>query len=269
LSSAAAAYAGACEVADDGDTEAAAADDKYAAGAQFCLAGGSNFAEGHLAGVVGDGRAEVTVVRVIVTRAALTRVPVIVMTLMRVVTRRSASLAIYPARVPIFIVLLLPNGHPVFDFIDDVTARRKGFGTMARAHSNPNRHLTYRQVTNAMHARRVLYTESLDGLGNDAFAFLNGEQLECFVLKMSNRMAFVVVADPTLERCVTACNGIEQLRAQRRVVNLLASEAECRHIAAPSTARDGRNEDYRIAVGEVLRPFAELVIYCHAQHLGS
>src|SRR5581483_8267721 len=53
--------ASASQVADDGYTEAAAADHEYTTGAEFCLTGGTDFLQRHLARVVGNGRANTRV----------------------------------------------------------------------------------------------------------------------------------------------------------------------------------------------------------------
>jgi hypothetical protein len=113
--------------------------------------------------------------------------------------RRGASLAIHPPGVTVLVVLLLPNRHAMFDFVDDVSACGEGFGAVARAYAHPYRHLSDRQVSNTVHAGSVLDAESGNCFGDYALTFLDGERLERFVLEVTDGKAFVVVANPAFE----------------------------------------------------------------------
>jgi hypothetical protein len=146
--------------------------------------------------------------------------------------RRRTPLAIHPTGVTVLVVLLLPDGHSMFDFVDDVPTRLKRFSAMAGAHAYPDCHFAYRQIPNAMYAGSVFDAEALDSFGDDTLAFFDGERLKRFVLEVTDRKAFVVVANPTFERCVSTRGGIEQPFTQLAFVDPFACEAECCHGAA-------------------------------------
>ena len=95
----------------------------------------------------------------------------------------------------------------MFDFVDDVSAGGECFGAVACAHAYPYGHLADGQVADAVYARGVFDAEALDGFGDDALAFFDCERLEGFVFEVTDGQAFVVVADPTFERCVAAAAG--------------------------------------------------------------
>src|SRR5258708_1392656 len=89
--------------------------------------------------------------------------------------RRSAPRTVHPTRIAVLIVLLLPDRHPMFDFVDDVSAGGEGFGAVTCAYAYPDGHVADREVSDAVHARGVFDTETGDCFGDDAFAFLDGE----------------------------------------------------------------------------------------------
>jgi hypothetical protein len=180
---------------------------------------------------------------------------------------RGAAFAVDPTGVTVFVVLLLPDGHSVFDFVDDVTAGREGLGSVACTYAYPYRHLADGEVADAVYACGVFDAETLDGFSDDALALFDGERLEGFVFEVANGKAFVVVADPTFKRCVTPRGGILQLLTQFALVDSFAREAECWHGSSGSAAGDRRDEHNGVAIGEQLRPFAEFGVDCHAQHL--
>src|SRR6185437_14077726 len=101
----------------------------------------------------------------------------------RVGAGRGAALAVYPAGVAIFVVLLFPDGYAVFDFVDDVAARAEGFIAVSRAGAHPYGHFADGEVADAMDAGSALYAEAFDGLGDDAFAFFNCERFEGFIFE--------------------------------------------------------------------------------------
>ena len=61
--------------------------------------------------------------------------------LVLVLRGRRATLAVHPAGVAVDVVLFLPDGHTMFDFIDDETAGAEGFVAMGGADAHPYRHL--------------------------------------------------------------------------------------------------------------------------------
>ena len=180
---------------------------------------------------------------------------------------RGAAFAVDPTGVAVFVVLLLPDGHSVFDFVDDVSAGSESLGPVAGAHAYPYGHLADGEVADAVYACGVFDAEPLDGFCDDALAFFDCERLEGFVFEVADGEAFVVVADPTFERCVATRGGILQLLTQFAFVDSFACEAECCHGGSESTAGDGRDKHNRVAVGETLRPFAEFGVDGYAQHL--
>jgi hypothetical protein len=80
-----------------------------------------------------------------------------------------------------------------------------------------------------MDARRVLDTKALDGLSNDAFALLQREWLERFVLQVSDAQTFVVVAYETLERREAPARRIGELGAHGGYIDGSATEAKLSH----------------------------------------
>jgi hypothetical protein len=140
-----------------------------------------------------------------------------------------ASLAIYPPGITVLVVLLFPDGHSMFDFVDDVSTREECFRTVSGAHAYPNGHLTDRQVADAVYAGGMFNAEARDCFRDDTLAFLDRQRLEGFVFQVADCESFVVVPDPTFERGVAAGGGIEQLLSQFAFVDLLAGEAECGH----------------------------------------
>src|SRR5687768_737338 len=81
--------------------------------------------------------------------------------------RRRAALTVHPAGVTVFVVLLFPDGHPMFDFVNDVPARAEGFVAVARTHADPDGHITDREIADRMNARRALHAEAGKGLSHD------------------------------------------------------------------------------------------------------
>src|SRR5690606_5918268 len=142
------------------------------------------------------------------------------------------SLAVHPARIPVLVVLLLPDGHPVFHFVDDVPARQERLMPVARAHANPHRQITDREVSDPVYAERVLHAETFDGFADDPLAFLYGQRHEGFVLESRNGLALVVIPHPTFERAVAAAARVAKLRCKRCDVERVGAEAEGAHGSA-------------------------------------
>ena len=147
----------------------------------------------------------------------------------QILRRRRAALAIHPPRVAILVVLLLPDGHTMFDLIDNVAAGAECFVPVSRASTNINSHVPDGEVADAMDARSVLDTKALDGFGNDAFAFLHRERLERLVLQVSDAQTFVVIAYETLERGVAPARRIGELGAHGGYIDGSATKAKRSH----------------------------------------
>src|SRR5207245_1253503 len=110
-----------------------------------------------------------------------------------------AAFAVDPTGVAVFVVLLFPDGHTMFDFVDDVAARAEGCVAVSGAGADPYGHFSDGEVANAMYARGAFDAEALDGLGHDSLAFLYCERFECLVFEVSDAHAFVVIADEAFE----------------------------------------------------------------------
>src|SRR5581483_9046164 len=233
--------AGAGEIADDGYAQPAAPDDQDAAGAQLRLAAGADFFQRDLPGIVGRGaegrgrraaalreRANAVVALGLPGVLVLMRVRVLVPMLDR---RRhgGAALAIHPAGVAVLVVLLLPDGHTMFDLIDDVSAGAERLVPVPCADTNPDRHLSNGQVADPMNAGSVLDPKALDRLGNDALPFFHRERLESFVLEVPNAHALIVVAHQPFERGIATASGIGELRPQLGGIDGSATETERSH----------------------------------------
>ena len=139
---------------------------------------------------------------------------VLVLVLMRVVrARHGAALAVHPARIAVDVVFLLPDGHAMFDFIDDEAAGAERFVAMRGAHAHPHGDVAERQRAHAMHAGGARDAELRDGFLDDARAFLFGELGEGFVFEARDRVAFVVIAHPAFEGRKTAAASRRASRA--------------------------------------------------------
>src|SRR4051794_28473081 len=99
--------------------------------------------------------------------------------------RRGAALTVDPTGVAVLVVLLLPDGHTMFDFVDDVSTRLKCFCAVAGADAYPNGHFPDSQVSDPVYARGVFDPEAFDGLCNDALAFFDRQRFECFVFQVT------------------------------------------------------------------------------------
>src|SRR6185437_7399462 len=143
-----------------------------------------------------------------------------------------AALAVHPAGVAVLVVLLLPDGQPVLDLIDDVAAGAKRLVTMAGRHADPDRALADLERAGPMHARGVLHAEARDRFRDDPLAFPDRERLEGFILQPAHAPALVVIAHPALEGGVAAASRIAELRAQGGLIEGSGGEAEC-HVSVP------------------------------------
>jgi hypothetical protein len=113
--------------------------------------------------------------------------------------RCGAAFAVDPTGVAVFVVLLLPDGYSVFDFVDNISAGSERLGSVACAHAYPYCHLADGEVTDSVYACGVFDAEPLDRFCDDSLAFFDSERLEGFVFEVADREAFVVVADPAFE----------------------------------------------------------------------
>src|SRR5882757_2681032 len=113
--------------------------------------------------------------------------------------RRGASLAVHPTGIAILVVLFLPDRHSMLDFVDDVSACSEGLGAMTCTDTYPHCHVTDREVSDAVYAGSVFDTKSRNRFRDDAFTFLDGERLECFILEVADGEPFIVVANPAFE----------------------------------------------------------------------
>jgi len=210
--------------------------------AQTRLSRGADFPKVHLPRVIGyprrlDGR--------VMRRAGVMRVPVMRMLMMYMLVmgmlvmgmlgvgvdrRRRAALAVDPTRVTVDVVLLFPNRHTMLHFVDDVATGLEGFVAVTSAHAHPHGELPEREIADAMHAARVVDTESLASLGDDAFALTNGEFGERFVFEVTNFPAFVVITHPTFERGIATASRIREFGAQRLGLERRRTEPEARRV---------------------------------------
>jgi len=131
--------AGPGEILKHGNAKASRADHQHGGGAQPRLAFGADFAQRDLARVVRCRNWHVLRVLVLVRvrrrRGAF----------MTVRRWRGATLAVHPAGITIDVVLFLPDGHAMFDFIDDEAAGAKRLVAMRGADAHPDGHFAQRQ----------------------------------------------------------------------------------------------------------------------------
>ena len=144
----------------------------------------------------------------------------------RVLRFRGASLAIDPTRIAAAIVLLLPNGYAVLNLVDNEPAGIEGFAAMRGTYPNPHRHVAYAQGPDPMDAHGMLHREAPHSFRDDAVAFLYSQLLKSFVFQPRDLLAFVLIANPTLETDVAARPWILQLAPRLRGVDGRLSKAE-------------------------------------------
>jgi len=65
--------------------------------------------------------------------------------------------------VAVAVVLFLPDGHAMLDFVDDAAAGKKSCVSMGRAHPYPNGELTEREIANTVCTCGVPHAKSLHG----------------------------------------------------------------------------------------------------------
>src|SRR5882757_5941850 len=133
--------------------------------------------------------------------------------IVRMVRRRRTALAVDPARVAAPVMFFFPDRNPVLDFIDDVSALVEGFAAVGGTHTHPHRHVGKIERPDPMDAHRVLDGKTLQCLGQDSFAFFDGQGLKGFVFEPSDVLALVMIAHPTLEADVAAGAAVEQVAA--------------------------------------------------------
>ena len=211
-----AADAGAGEILQHRNAEAARADHEHRGGAQSRLA-----LRRRLRSARSGASSRVRRVRRAVGmrwRASMLRVRACSCAGVRALVRMAHTLAVDPARIAIDVVLLLPDGHAVFDFIDDVAAGAKRLVAMRGAHADPHGDVADAEVADAMHARRALHAKALDRFLDDALAFLLREPANASYSRRVTRVAFVVIAHPAFERRVAAAALVASSRVQRRGV---------------------------------------------------
>ena len=133
--------------------------------------------------------------------------------------RMGAALAIHPAGIAVDVVLLLPDRHAMFHFVDDEAAGAKRLVAMRGADADPHGHVADRQRRRCdARRRRASRRISSHGLRDDALAFLLRELCERLVFQPRDGVAFVVIAHPAFERGVAAARRVAQLAPQRRGV---------------------------------------------------
>ncbi len=243
-----AADAGAGEVLQHRNAEASRAHHEHGGGAQSSLALGADFTQRDLARVVRRGHVHVGVNRVLV--------------FMSVCAGHRASLAVHPARIAVDVVFLLPDGHAMFDFIDDEAAGAKRFVAVRGAHAHPHGDVAKRQRAHAVHAGGARDAKLRARFFDDARAFLFRELGERFVFQARDRVAFVVVAHPAFEGRETAAALVAHFALQGDGVE--RTRAEAKWIHPPATG--GMNTTASPAFKR-LRPLAEFGVDGHAQHL--
>ncbi len=96
----------------------------------------------------------------------------------------------------------------MFHLIDNIAAGAEGLVAVSRARAHPDRHVSNREVADAMDARRVFDAKSLYSFGNDPLAFLHRERLKRLVLEVLHAQPFVMVAYEALDRRVTPARRI-------------------------------------------------------------
>jgi hypothetical protein len=155
----------------------------------------------------------------------------LMMMVMFVLMRRRCrtALTVDPSGVTTDVMLLLPDGYAMLYLIDDVPAREESLAAVPRADCHPHRHVTDREIANAMHAGGVLDSILGDGLGDDALTFLEGQRLEGLIFQMPYLLTFVMVAHQPFEGGVAAARRIGEVRAQRGCIDTFAAETKAAH----------------------------------------
>src|SRR5882724_954387 len=154
---------------------------------------------------------------------------VFMLRLVRVTRRRRATLAVHPAGITASIMLFLPDGHAMLDFIDDETTGVEGFSAMRGTDSDPYGHIAEAQQADTMDAQSVLDRKAPQGVGNDALAFLHREFLERFIFQASDFSSLIVIPNPALEAGIAACTQVEELAPRLGGIDGRLGKAKAHH----------------------------------------
>jgi len=124
---------------------------------------------------------------------------------------RRAAFTIHPSRVPIRIMLLLPDGQPNLDLINDVTASSECFITVRRGNPDPDGAFADLEDADPMHALRFQDGKFPGSLAKYDLALFHRERFVRFVFQSPDCMTVVFISYPALERCIGSRGGIAKL----------------------------------------------------------
>jgi hypothetical protein len=153
----------------------------------------------------------------------------LVLVFVRVCAWHGASLAVHPARIAIDVVFLFPDGHAMFDFIDDEAAGTKRFVAVRGAHSYPHGDVAQAQRAHAVHAGGARDAILRARFFDDTCAFLFGELGESLVFQARYRMAFIMVAHPAFEGRKAPAALVAHLPLQGGGIECARAEAKWTH----------------------------------------
>src|SRR5690606_20914227 len=151
---------------------------------------------------------------------------------------RRTGRAVDPAALAARVVLLLPDRHAVLDLVDHVAARVERRAAVRRADADPDGAVADRERADAVLGMDLENVEALLRLRDDLLAFGDGDRLVRLVFERGHGLAFVMVADPALERDARAGALVAQARLERVWIDRLASNREA-HRQPPATG--GKN----------------------------
>ncbi len=145
-----------------------------------------------------------------------------------------AAFAINPARTAVDIVLFFPDRQPYLHLVDDVTAGIERLIPVRGRDADPDGTFTDFEHAGTVQAMGMKDGEPCSGLCNHFLTLADGQRFVYFVFKSLNRMAFVLVSDPTFKTGIGTSRGIEEVAPQNIRVDGLVSNPD--HISHPQRA---------------------------------
>jgi hypothetical protein len=137
-----------------------------------------------------------------------------------------AAFAVDPSRVAVAVVLFFPDRETCFHLIDDVSTGIERLVPVRGRYAHPDRTIAYFEHTPAMDTVGMKNRNRGPRLGDDFFAFADGEGFIHFVFQPFDRVPIILVSDPAFESGIRTGRRIEEFTAKRGRVDRIVSDSE-------------------------------------------